>query len=88
MAMAAGIGAEVLVSGERPTAALFGERAGRVVVAVAPDRSARLASLAADGGVPARRIGVAGGDRLILRAGDAELGLDLAELDAAYRTPL
>jgi phosphoribosylformylglycinamidine synthase len=88
MAIAAGIGAEVLVSGERPTAALFGERAGRVVVAVAPDRSARLASLAADDGVPARRIGAAGGDRLILRAGDAELGLDLAELDAAYRTPL
>jgi phosphoribosylformylglycinamidine synthase len=50
--------------------AWFGEGGGQAVLAVAPDRVDRL------GGVPLRRLGVVGGDRL--------LGIDVAELTGAW----
>ena len=43
---------------------LFGESASRAVVSVSPERLEMLMSLAAAGGVPARRIGTVGGDRI------------------------
>ena len=45
-------------------ATLFGESASRAVVSVSPDRREMLMSLAAAGGVPARRIGTVGGERI------------------------
>jgi phosphoribosylformylglycinamidine synthase II len=67
-ALWSGIGAEV----ELPEDALawFGEGGGRAILACAPDVVERI------GGVPLRRLGVVGGDRL--------LGVPLAELEEAY----
>jgi phosphoribosylformylglycinamidine synthase len=45
-------------------ATLFGESASRAVVSVSADRLEMLLSLALAGGVPARRIGTVGGDRI------------------------
>ena len=66
-----GLGVEVDVPavpagspGYGDAATLFGESASRVVVSVDAGRLAELLELAAAAGVPARRIGVAGGDRI------------------------
>jgi phosphoribosylformylglycinamidine synthase len=88
MAIASGVGASVELPGERPTAALFGERAGRVVVAIRPRHRAELRRLAEEAGVPARRIGEAGGDRLAIDLGAERLTAGLDELGAAWRSAL
>ena len=67
LALHAGLGAELDLPAD--AAEWFGEGAGRAVVACAPERAERLE------GVPLRRIGVVGGDRL--------LGLPLADLREA-----
>ncbi len=78
LAIASGIGAEVALEAERPTATVFGERAGRAVVAVPHGGAGRLLRIVDSAGVAARRIGRAGGDRLRVRiaAGAVEIGLD------------
>jgi phosphoribosylformylglycinamidine synthase subunit PurL len=87
LAIASGVGAELDLASDRPTATLFGERAGRAIVAVLPAREDRLRLLAAEAGVPARRLGRVGGDRLRVRLGDGG-GVDLAldTLEDAWRT--
>ena len=68
------VGAEVtLPDGETPAAALFGEAPSRVVVSVAPGDVAEIERLATARGVPARRLGVTGGQRLVLERGGARL---------------
>lgn len=47
-------------------ALLFGEAPSRIVISVAPARWDPLAALAAEAGVPLARLGVVGGDRLML----------------------
>ena len=85
MAIASGIGASIELPGGVPAgAALFGERTGRVIVAVAAAKVAALRAAAAAAGVEILRLGAAGGDALRL---GPELEASLVDLEAAYRTP-
>jgi phosphoribosylformylglycinamidine synthase len=89
LAVASGIGADIELATDRPTAALFGERAGRAIVVAAPGRGAALRAAAAATGVPARRLGSAGGDRLRVAIGGARaVDLSVEDLSAAWRTAL
>jgi phosphoribosylformylglycinamidine synthase len=57
---------------ERVDVALFGESGCRMIVAVDQERAVRVEQLAAGAGVPVERIGVTGGNRLVIeRAGAA-----------------
>jgi phosphoribosylformylglycinamidine synthase subunit PurL len=90
LAIASGSGAGVDLgpeAGRLPTAAFFGERTGRVLVAVAPgdERFLRAAALAAE--VDATLLGTAGGSELAVSAGSSELRWGLDELERAWRTP-
>jgi phosphoribosylformylglycinamidine (FGAM) synthase-like enzyme len=67
-AMWSGIGAELELPDDAPR--LFGEGGGQAVIACAPDEATALE------GVPLRRLGVIGGDRI--------MGLALEELAAAW----
>jgi phosphoribosylformylglycinamidine synthase len=90
LAIASGCGATVtLPSGGEliPTAALFGERTGRVLVAVAPDDAGRLADAAAAAGVPAKRLGTAGGDSCRIELPASSLEVTLEALALAWETP-
>ena len=88
MALAGGVGAAIeLPAGSLPTAALFGERVGRVVVSVAPIRVAELRAALDRAGVEGLAIGRAGGTELSLRAGEVRLAVTLGELRAAWGTP-
>jgi phosphoribosylformylglycinamidine synthase II len=86
-AIAAECGAVLALDSSRPTAALFGERTGRVVVACGRGEGGPLSDAAAGAGVPARRLGVAGGDRLEISVGAVELSADVEALAAAWRRP-
>ena len=74
-------------SAAMPTAALFGERTGRALVAVQPERGADLAAAAQAAGVAAWAIGFAGGDHLRITIGSARLTCGLDQLRAAWETP-
>jgi phosphoribosylformylglycinamidine synthase len=79
------IGARVALGDTlRPDALLFGESTGRVVVATAEPSA--LLELASRHGVPARRIGETGGDRLVIRpaAGDPWIDADLSHLERIF----
>jgi len=89
MAIASDCGAAVdLPSGavQWPTAALFGERTGRVLVAVAPDHGQRVADAAARAGVPAERLGMAQGRELAIQLPGSSLQLSVAALASAWET--
>jgi phosphoribosylformylglycinamidine synthase len=65
------VGAQIeLEDGIRPDALLFGESTGRVIAATSDADG--LCAAARDAGVPARRIGVTGGDRLTIGSPGAE----------------
>ncbi|HET6746122.1 MAG TPA: phosphoribosylformylglycinamidine synthase subunit PurL [Candidatus Limnocylindria bacterium] len=90
MAVEAGCGAEVAIPegvAALPTAALFGERAGRAVVAVREPDGDRLLAACTGAGVPAMRLGSAGGDHLRVGLPGADLELALSSLLAAWTTP-
>jgi phosphoribosylformylglycinamidine synthase len=87
MALAAGVGASVELDASMPTAALHGERVGRVLAGIPPTDREELERLLDERGVDARQIGRIGGERLIIRVGDAALDLELAELEVAWRRP-
>jgi phosphoribosylformylglycinamidine synthase len=70
-AIAGGIGVRAPDPGD-----LFGEGEGRVVASAAAADVAALERLAGEAGVPMRRLGEAGGERIVL--GRAELSLDEA----------
>ena len=87
MAIASGVGATIeLPPSPAPTAVLFGERVGRVVVSVAPTMADRLQSALDRGGVDAMRIGRATGSGLEIRIGDASLSQSVEDLAVAWRT--
>jgi phosphoribosylformylglycinamidine synthase subunit PurL len=90
LAIASGIGGSVQLPPEatpHPAASLFGERPGRVIVAVAPDSTGGVEPAAAARGVAAVRLGAAGGDALEIGLADARLRLALDRLSAAWSTP-
>ena len=91
MAIASGCGAAVTLPGASaplPTAALFGERTGRVLVAVNPDRAGRLVQAAAAAGLPAERLGAAqGGELVIALPWTAPLKIAVETLTSAWETP-
>ncbi|MFB3819957.1 MAG: phosphoribosylformylglycinamidine synthase subunit PurL, partial [Candidatus Methylomirabilales bacterium] len=72
----------------RADAVLFGETASRIVVSVAPADAGRLQELAGRHGVPCHRLGVVGGEQLVLRAGDATCSLPVAAAQHAWATGL
>jgi phosphoribosylformylglycinamidine synthase len=81
MAIAAGCGADVTVGGA--TAGWFGERAGRVLLAVAPARRGELVVRCSAAGVSLRLLGSAGGREL----GIDGLSAPVDDLRAAWETP-
>jgi phosphoribosylformylglycinamidine (FGAM) synthase-like enzyme len=84
-AIASGVGASIELPADVPGgAAAFGERTGRVVVAIAPIRVAAVHAAAAAAEVEMLRLGSAGGGELVV---GGELRATLAALEAAYRTP-
>ena len=90
LAIASSAGATIRLPEEAatlPTAALFGERGGRVLAAVSPEWTARVAAEADAAAVPARRLGIAGGERLAMTAGASALAFTLDQLNAAWTTP-
>jgi phosphoribosylformylglycinamidine synthase len=90
LAIASSVGAAVSLPPEAtslPTASLFGERVGRVLVAVRPFAEAALANAALAAGVAASRLGMAGGDRLEIGLGEVGLAASLDQLQAAWSSP-
>jgi phosphoribosylformylglycinamidine synthase subunit PurL len=87
MAIEAGCGASVSIDTERPTAALFGERTGRVVVGCSPSEAGRLDAALAGSGVPASRIGTAGGEHLEISATGDAVTLTVDALAEEWRRP-
>ncbi len=90
LAIASSLGAVVTLppgAAPFPSASLFGERAGRVLVAVRPAVEAALSAAAAEAGVAAFRLGSAGSDRLEIVVGEAHLGASLDQLRAAWSSP-
>jgi phosphoribosylformylglycinamidine synthase subunit PurL len=88
MAIAAGIGvrADLPANDGLPTAAAFGERGGRVVVAIDAGQASSLQSAADEAGVATMRLGAAGGEGFVLRVGAAAIDVPVARLDEAWRT--
>jgi phosphoribosylformylglycinamidine synthase II len=83
MAVAAGVGFEVdLPAG---AVALFGESPSRVLFSVAPEAAGTIAGRAAAARLLARRLGRAGGERLVVAGA---LDVSLAEATAAWRDAL
>jgi phosphoribosylformylglycinamidine synthase len=77
------IGAEVDLSGipvARLDALLFGETQGRVVISVGPQQASRVIGQAKVLGIPARQIGVVGGEELVIKTAGPELKWPVAEL--------
>ncbi len=95
MAIAGGVGASVTVPrAGSPATTLFGESAGRVVVAVDPAAASRAAELCERLGVPCVALGESGSARLTIAMTSAEdgadaptpvLDLDLESLRAAHQ---
>jgi hypothetical protein len=65
---------------------LHGERVGRVLVALAHDRSAALRSALEAHRVPGSRIGRVTGTELVIRGEASGVACALGDLDAAWRT--
>jgi len=92
LAIASGAGATVTLAdepdaGQRPTAALFGERTGRALVAVEPEQGAAVAAAAERAQVHAIRLGAAGGTDLAVTLASVQLRWGLADLGRAWMTP-
>ena len=87
-AMTGGLGAAVtLVAGVRPSALLFGETTGRVVVTFPAEHEHRISGAAAELGVPSARIGSVGGARLTISLdGRAVVDEDVAALRDLWRS--
>ncbi len=86
MAVASGIGAQVAIDGEWPGAGLFGERAGRVVVALDGSAVPRLRHALLAAGCRGVRIGSAGGPALVVAVGGDPVVLEVSALERAWRT--
>jgi phosphoribosylformylglycinamidine synthase len=90
MAIASGCGAQVQLTEDvagLPTATLFGERAGRALATAAAADATALLDACRQAGVPALRLGVAGGDALRIELPAVEIKLAVDALVAAWETP-
>jgi phosphoribosylformylglycinamidine synthase len=92
MAIAGGVGARVHLADEEaatvaPTAVLFGERGGRVVVTVEAENAAALADACMAAGVAARQLGITGGGLVDIAARTWEISIPLERLASAWETP-
>ena len=90
LAIASSVGAIVTFPQEAialPTASLFGERGGRVVLAVRPDAEDTVVAAASAADVAACRLGLADGARLEIGAGAVRLAFSLDQLRAAWSSP-
>jgi phosphoribosylformylglycinamidine synthase subunit PurL len=87
-AMTGGLGADVVLATRlRPSALLFGETTGRVVVSFPPESEGRVSAAAAEIGVPLTRIGTVGGTRLeISLAGRSVVDEDVAALRDGWKS--
>ena len=63
-----GVDAALLAANGRNDALLFGEAQSRIVISVSPEGAALTEQRAAATGVPVTRIGVVGGERLVIGA--------------------
>jgi phosphoribosylformylglycinamidine synthase len=91
MAIAAASGARVQLPEAAvgsATAALFGERVGRILVSTSHTAGEQLAAAASAAGVPAHRLGTAGGDTVSIRVGADELSVGVGRLAATWETAL
>ena len=70
-----------------PTAALFGERGGRVLVAVTPEFVAALVAASDAERVVASRLGDVGGGAVQIQVGTERVIAELASLASAWQTP-
>jgi phosphoribosylformylglycinamidine synthase len=90
LAIASSLGAALMLppgGAAFPSACLFGERSGRVLVAVRPEAEAALSAAAVTSGVAASRLGVAGGARLEIDLGSVHLEASLDQLRTAWNSP-
>ncbi|HEX2463178.1 MAG TPA: AIR synthase related protein, partial [Thermoanaerobaculia bacterium] len=81
-----GLGAHLALDGD--PLSLFSETQARAVIAVAPQDADRVLALAAEIGVPAREIGVIGGDRLEVVIGGEAIQLEVERLRTVWSTAL
>jgi phosphoribosylformylglycinamidine synthase len=89
LAVGSGVGADVALppeAAEWPSASLFGERGGRVLVSVAPGSAGALAAAAEAATVPTLGLGTADGSSLKLAIGEVRLSIGLDRLLAAWST--
>jgi len=77
----AGLGCAVTIAGADSMTALYSESASRVIVSVAASDEAAVLARASAAGVPARRIGTTGGDRIRI-AVDGSIAIDVGVADA------
>ena len=86
IAIASGIGARVELTSHAASAnaATFGERAGRVVVGVAAERSSEFRRAVETTDVPVTLLGVAGGAELDMRIGGARVVASVGRLTDAW----
>jgi phosphoribosylformylglycinamidine synthase len=90
MAIASTCGARIELTRDAaawPTAAIFGERGGRVLVAVDAADSAQVGEAASLAGLAAERLGSAGGVALTISGSGPEVSLTLTDLFGAWTTP-
>ena len=84
---AAPVGCEVSVPGAaRADLALFGEGPSRVVVTVEPVRVREFEALMAESAIPWRWIGMTGGDRVVIRAGQRVVDVAVDRIVHAWRS--
>jgi len=86
MALASGRGAVVELPAGPTLAVLHGERVGRVLVALVPERSAALSAALDAHRVHGARIGRVTGAELVIRGGSSSVACGLGDLEAAWRT--
>ena len=89
LAIASSLGATIALPPEAtalPSASLFGERGGRVLVAISPESAPFVVAAAEAAGVAACRLGSSGGRDLQLVADDLRLVLSLDQLRTAWAT--
>jgi phosphoribosylformylglycinamidine synthase len=83
---ARGLGVRLALDGD--PLSLFSETQARAVIAVAPQETDRVLALAAEIGVPAREIGVVGGDRLDVVMGSESIEVGVERLRTVWSTAL
>jgi phosphoribosylformylglycinamidine synthase len=84
---AAPVGCDVRLAGTaRTDLMLFGEGPSRVVVTVEPARAREFEALMAESAIPWRWIGVTGGDRVVIRAGERVVDVAADRIAHAWRS--